>query len=180
MNVGTGRRGSSRRTVGRRLMVLRPMREIRAPRGFTLIEMVLVMVVAAVLAVFVAPRLVGINDFSARGFQDETLALLRYAQKSAVAQRRPVCVSFIATGASLSIDADRNPATGTLGCEADLTGARGERPAAVLSRGPVQYTSVPAPVVFDGLGRPSAGATIRVVGAAGQVTVEAVTGYVHD
>lgn len=142
--------------------------------------MVLVMVVAGVLAVFVAPRLVGINDFNARGFHDETLALLRYAQKSAVAQRRPVCVSFIATGASLSIDADRSAATGTLGCEADLTGARGERPAAVLARGPVQYTSVPAPVVFDGLGRPSAGATIQVGGAARQVTVEAVTGYVHD
>ena len=63
-------------------------------RGFTLIELVMVLVLAGVLAVFAAPRLFSTGDFNARGFQDETLSLLRYAQKAAIAQRRTVCVTF--------------------------------------------------------------------------------------
>jgi prepilin-type N-terminal cleavage/methylation domain-containing protein len=57
-------------------------------QGFTLIELIMVIVILGVLAVFAAPRIFNNADFYARGFHDETLALLRYAQKSAVAQRR--------------------------------------------------------------------------------------------
>lgn len=63
-------------------------------RGFTLIELIMVMVMLGVLAVFAAPRIFNSDDFYARGFHDETLALLRYAQKTAIAQRRTVCVTF--------------------------------------------------------------------------------------
>ena len=152
----------------------------RSSRGFTLIELVMVLVLVSAVAVFVAPRLTGIADFNARGFHDETLALLRHAHKSAVAQRRPVCVVFTASGASLRVDADRNPGTGTSGCEADLAGPRGETPASVTARGSVQYTSTPPTLVFDAQGRPSAGLSAQVAGAARQISVEAVTGYVHD
>ncbi len=148
--------------------------------GFTLIELVMVMVVVAVLAVFVAPRLVSLADFNARGFHDETASLLRFAQKSAIAQRRPVCVVFAAAGATLRIDADRNSATGSAGCEADLTGPRGESPGSLAARGSVQYTTTPATVVFDGLGSPGAGVVITVAGAGRSITVEAATGYVHE
>ena len=94
----------------------------RSSRGFTLVELVITLVLLSALAVFVAPRLSGVSDFQARGFHDETLALLRHAQKSAIAQRRTVCVLFAANSASLRLDADRNAASGTDGCEADLTG----------------------------------------------------------
>src|SRR5450759_4081551 len=70
-------------------------------RGFTLIELIMVMVMLGVLAVFAAPRIFNSGDFYARGFHDETLALLRYAQKSAIAQRRTVCVAFTTTSACL-------------------------------------------------------------------------------
>ncbi len=149
-------------------------------RGFTLVELVMVMVVGAVLAVFAAPRMLGIADFNARGFHDETTALLRYAQKAAIAQRRAVCVVFGGAGAVLRIDADRDAATGASGCEADLTGPRGDTPGSITARGAVQYVGTPAPVVFDGLGTPAAAVTIQVSGASRQVTVEGTTGYVHD
>lgn len=152
----------------------------RSSRGFTLVELVMVLVLVSAVAVFVAPRLSGISDFNARGFHDETLTLLRHAHKSAVAQRRPVCVVFTASAASLRIDADRNAGTGTSGCEADLAGPRGEVPARITARGSVQYTSIPPALVFDGQGRPSAGLMAQVAGAARQITVEAGTGYVHD
>jgi MSHA pilin protein MshC len=152
----------------------------RSSRGFTLIELIMVLVLVSALAVFVAPRLSGIADFNARGFHDETLALLRHAQKSAVAQRRPVCVVFGSAGATAHIDADRNTASGASGCEADLVGPRGETPAAVAARGSVQFASIPAVLVFDAQGRPSAAMTAQVDGASRQISVEAGTGFVHD
>lgn len=152
----------------------------RSSRGFTLVELVITLVLLSALAVFVAPRLSGVSDFQARGFHDETLALLRHAQKSAIAQRRTVCVLFAANSASLRLDADRNAASGTDGCEADLTGPRGETPAGITARGGVQYASTPGALRFDPLGRPSTGLSIQVAGAARQITVEAVTGFVHE
>ena len=148
--------------------------------GFTLVELVMVLVLAGVLAVFVAPRMVAVGDFNARGFHDETLALLRYAQKSAVAQRRPVCVTFSATTATLTLDADQNLATGSNGCEANLTGPRGDAPGQITALGVVQYASTPVTVVYDGLGQPNAGQSIQVLGHPAEVVVEPVTGHVHE
>ena len=71
--------------------------------GFTLIELIMVIVILGVLAVFAAPKMFDNSTFTGRGLHDETLALLRYAQKSAIAQRRTVCVSFTGTGASLTV-----------------------------------------------------------------------------
>lgn len=156
------------------------MNSSRYQQGFTLIELIMVLVLAAALAVFVAPRLLGSDDFNARGFHDETLAMLRYAHKTAIAQRRPVCVTFGTQTASLSIDADRNAATGSNGCEAALTGPRGDTPGAISARGAVQYSVLPPVLVFDGLGQPGAGRTMQVTGAVNTVFVEAATGYVHE
>lgn len=72
--------------------------------GFTLVELVMTMIVVGILAVAVLPRFVDVGVFEARGFRDETLSLLRYAQKSAVAQRRTVCVAVNTTGITLTID----------------------------------------------------------------------------
>lgn len=62
-----------------------------AERGFTLVELIVTMIVVGILAVAVIPRFADQSGFDARGFRDGTLSVLRYAQKSAVAQRRQVC-----------------------------------------------------------------------------------------
>ena len=151
------------------------MRNIGSHAGFTLIELIMVLVLAGVLAVFAAPKLFNTGDFYALGFHDETLALLRYAQKTAIAQRRPVCVTFGSATATLSMDSDRNSSTGPSGCESSLTAVHG---GSIAARGTVQYSTLPATVVFDGLGQPSAGQTIQISGAT-NIVVEAATGYVH-
>ena len=156
-------------------------------RGFTLVELVMVIVILGILAIFAAPRLFNSNGFYARGFHDETLGLLRYAQKSAVAQRRMVCVTFAASSATLTVDADGSAATGTNGCEANLTGPKGESPAKVTAKGSVTYASS-TNFIFDGLGQPlntsrvplTTSTTIQVANAANSITVEATTGYVHE
>ncbi|MDZ4073272.1 MAG: GspH/FimT family protein [Hylemonella sp.] len=76
--------------------------------GFTLIELIMVLMLLGVLAVVLVPR-INPQDFGARGFYDETLALLRYAQKTAIAQRRTVCVALNAGGVALTIDQNTPP-----------------------------------------------------------------------
>ena len=139
--------------------------------GFTMIEMIVVMMVVGILGAIVLPRFADQSVFEVRGFEDETKALLRYAQKAPIAQRRFVCVSFSATGATLSIGA-------TIACGAALTGPRGETPFAISAGSGTGYTPTPTGFYFDASGTPSMGQTIAVTGG-GSITVEAVTGYVH-
>jgi MSHA pilin protein MshC len=157
-------------------------------RGFTLIELIMVIVMLGVLAVFAAPRMLNTSDFYARGFHDETLGYLRYAQKTAIAQRRTVCVAF-ASGVTGSVTLTIASAAATFNCTSAgaLTGPKGESPVVLNARSGVQYGTVPASFNFDGLGQPitSAGAaqasqTFQVSGASKSITVETTTGYVHD
>jgi len=143
--------------------------------GFTLIELIMVITLVGIVAVFAAPRLFNSADFNARGFHDETLAFLRYAQKTAIAQRRTVCVTFTLSSATLKVDNDS-----TAGCEANLTGPRGDSPGTITARSGVVYNGLPTANSFDALGQPAAAQTIQVQGVGRSITVEAGTGYVHE
>lgn len=156
-------------------------------RGFTLIELILVIIMLGILAVYAGPRMFNNQDFYAKGFHDETLAYLRYAQKTAIAQRRTVCVAFGSNSLSLSVAS----AAGAGDCSAveiDFTGPRGESPPTVTAKGTVTYIGAPAALNFNGLGQPTTGAgvvlvaprTIQVSGVTNTITVEAATGYVHE
>lgn len=151
-------------------------------KGFTLIELVMVMVMLGVLAVFAAPRVFNRNDFEARGFHDQVLSTLRFAQKTAIAQRRTVCVAFTSTTVSLT----RAAAAASNVCDPTLPvpGPRGEL--VLTAPANVAFTVVPTGFSFDGLGQsrpasvPPAARTITVVNAGRTIAVEEVTGYVHD
>ncbi len=166
-----------------------PTRGLRLQGGFTLIELVLVMVVMGVLAAVAGPRILDLGVFNARGFHDQTLAYLRFAQKTAVAQRRTVCVGFTSTSLSLAIASAA--ATPNCASAAPLTGPRGDSGLQLVlnAKAGVAYTAVPASAFnFDGLGQPvtSAGvawtsaAVFQVGGAPSAITVEPGTGYIHD
>ena len=63
-------------------------------QGFTLIELVLVMVLLGILSFFALPRFFDLNAYQERGMFDETVAAVRYAQKLAVARGCKVQVRF--------------------------------------------------------------------------------------
>jgi len=175
----------------------RPRRNrLRGQRGFTLIELIMVIVLMGVLAVVAAPRIFNSSDFYARGFHDETLGLLRYSQKTAIAQRRTVCVTFTNSGAETSVALTMASAAATSDCSVAstpaLAGPRGEVPAKVAARAGVVFATTPSNFNYDGLGQPiaaSGGAamstrTLQVASASGNasasITVEAATGYAHE
>lgn len=160
----------------------------RSMHGFTLLELIVVIMLLGILSVYAAPRLFNTTDFDAFGFHGETLAYLRYAQKTAIAQRRTVCVAFSASSVTLTISS--TPATYDCATVGALTGPKGEsRPVTLNARSGVTFSSLPTNFYFDGLGQPvtTAGTgaaqstqTFQVSGVAKSITVETATGYVHE
>ena len=171
---------------------MRTVHAQQASLGFTLVELVMVIVILGVLAVFVAPRLVDKHDLYAKGFHDETLAYLRYAQKTAIAQRRTVCIAFGTNSLSLQIALNApTGATTNADCTAfapSFVGPKGESPPLLSAKGSVIYSPTPTTLNFNGLGQPTSGAgvvlttrsSLQVQGAPNTIIVEAATGYVHD
>jgi len=154
-------------------------------RGFTLVELVIVLVLVSVLAVVALGRLGSVEGYRAYAFYESTRAAVRHAQRQATARNELIEVAVSGNGVQITRDANPgspgfqagaalvNPGTGQPWDGS--TEARGLAPdgvSLVLSGGAV---------VFDGLGRASAGRSLTVTGEDGSsytITVEP-SGYVH-
>jgi len=148
--------------------------------GFTLVELVTTMVVIGILAVFAAPRLVDRTGFESRGFYDQAQAIVRYAQKIAIAQRQsppkqPVFVVIGGNNIRICFDA---------ACGVAVTDPSTGNPLSLNA--PTGVPLSPATFSYDGSGAPSIAAQLGIVVSstgAGDVPrtffVEAQTGYVH-
>ena len=77
----------------------------RRERGFTLVELVTVIIVAGILAAVAMPRFTGSGSFDATTYSDQVRSMLRFGQKLAIAQNRPVFVRFTGTSVALCYDA---------------------------------------------------------------------------
>jgi len=147
-----------------------------------MVELVVTLVIVGVLAGIALPGFFSRGTFESRGFHDQALAALRYAQKAAVASRRNVCVDFSIPGTiAFSIAA---AAGAGQPCGAALAGPAGETAFSVAAPSGVTLTPPPGGFAFDALGRPSPNAAVTVtITATGEadrnVTIEQETGYVH-
>lgn len=145
-----------------------------AERGFTLVELIVTMVLVGILSIAVIPRFADQSGFDARGFRDGTLSVLRYAQKSAVAQRRQVCVTFGAGSVSLRIASVWGGA-----CNTNLAGPDGSVPYSIAAPATSGFVAQPADFSFLSSGAASADRVINVTGMpASPINVVAATGYV--
>lgn len=144
-------------------------------RGFTLVELVVIISVLGLMAAVIAPRFFGRDTFASRGFHDEAQSVVRYAHKTAIAWRRPVFVCVTATTVS----------AGTVsGCGTLLVHPFTGNPLTATAPSGVTLTSVN--FSFDSAGRPSPDAQVTIAftsaiagDPARQIVVEAGTGYVH-
>ena len=145
-------------------------------RGFTLVELTVTLIVLGILAASVAPRFIDRSEFDVYGFFDATASFLRYAQKSAVAQRRTVCVAFGGdSSATLSVAKNSGGA-----CDTPLTGPDGVSPHRLSPPPGIAFAARVDDFSFLPSGEASAGRTIRVAGLPGKsLVVWASTGYVQ-
>lgn len=160
----------------------------RHQHGFTLAELVIVMVLIGILATVAVPRMFDMGAFSARGTRDFVGSALRYAQKSAVAMRRNVCVSVGATQLVITYasnsGADQACAAGNALLNPGNHLPYGDGRNALPAQAPV---STPASFIFDAQGRPlsspalprTTALTISVTGHATPLIIEPETGVVH-
>jgi MSHA pilin protein MshC len=141
--------------------------------GFTMIELMMVMVMIGVLAAVAMPRMTS-SDFRALQFHDQTVATLRFAQKTATSHRRLVCVAFTASSVSLTIDHDKNGS-----CDGHALMVPGSSTNVVTSSDVtnVVFSPVPASLSFQPNGT-SADASLKIAGMSDIVVVGA-TGHVE-
>jgi prepilin-type N-terminal cleavage/methylation domain-containing protein len=75
------------------------------PAGFTLIELVMVLVILGALATFALPRVTDLTAWRLRAFSDELAAQAMAMQRLALTQRRPVVATITGTGVSFAYGA---------------------------------------------------------------------------
>lgn len=149
-----------------------------ASHGFTLVELITVVVVLGILAAFAVPRFFDLELFEERGFYEEVASALRYAQKIAVGSGCPVRVTITATSYALKQQAASgnrcNPADSSWAVTVTLPDgqpAAGSTPDGI-TLGPVTTYQL------DGLGQTDLGSDLTVNVGALSMTVQAESGYV--
>ena len=147
-------------------------------RGFSLIELIVVIVVMAVLVGVAVPRFFGQATFEAPAYAQELASAARYAQKLAVTSGCPVNFSVTAAGYALLQPQATTPAcTGaldmTLPARHPATGASftGSAPTGVAIGGTL------GTVQFSAAGVPDAAANYTIAGMSVRIT--AGSGYVE-
>jgi MSHA pilin protein MshC len=143
-------------------------------RGFTLIELIMVMVITGILAAVVGPRFFDRQVFDERMFFEESIGAVRYAQKLALASGCLTQVSLDSNGYHLRQAAACSSGDYTL----EVIGADGQSPYVGVLPAGVVLAAPSFPVVFDSLGRPVGGAASASIGGF-TLNVTAETGLVQ-
>jgi len=139
--------------------------DIRHSRGFTLIELVAVIIIAGVLAVSVGTRIFPSATLQLQSSRDRVIAAFSSAQQLAMVQRDRVRISF--SGNQIDILQDQNN-DGNFGAGESVT-LNGSSYPLTLAKG-LNISS--ASFDFDRMGRTSAGSlTMTLSGASVNVAI---------
>lgn len=148
-------------------------------KGFTVVELITVIVIVGILASVSAPKFIGNDAFAARGAYSSLLSGLRLAQKTALAQRKTVYASLNTTTRTLCLGYDAS-------CTTPVTDPATNEAYSKTLPSAVTLTTTLSPIAFTSSGKESANNVVTltvqnnvVSQPARTITIEADTGYVH-
>lgn len=164
---------------------------MKRENGFSLVELVMVMIVIGILAAFAMPRLGNLSSYSLSSAASDLVEAIHYAQQQSMAHSGAVHfeVALSATGFTVQRNGGGNVASPLTG------GATYSEDAGVW--GGVAITSATGTVTFDSRGRPTCGGglaplacnlptgnnvaiTLQGGGETRTVTIERFTGYARS
>lgn len=114
--------------------------------GFSLIELIVIMVLMGILAVSVVPKISSSSALRAQAWHDQALSALRTARSMALSHRRVVCVQFSGNSVRLQI-ATTHPPTA---CDTPVPGPDGQAIQARLTDASVTTTVVRQGTTYTG------------------------------
>ena len=133
--------------------------------GFTLVELIVVILITGILSISIAPRFFGVSAYEDRKAADELLTALRHTQQ--MAMNRGGDIQLVLTATNFTVQISGGPPI-------PLRSPDG-RPSYVKSF-PTSVVVSPLPTItYDRLGRPDAGYVITL--GSQTVTIEQETGY---
>ena len=144
------------------------------PGGFTMVELIVVIMIVGITAAVVAPRMGLLQGFDEIGYRDQVRATLEYARKSAVAQRRNVRIDLAPTGVTVTVEAATPEGEGTPGTYVALS-LPGSGSNSIAAPANVSLPGATTTLTFDALGRTAdtsyvvGSTTITIVGESGHV-----------
>jgi|LGOV01.1.fsa_nt_gb MSHA pilin protein MshC len=135
-------------------------------RGFTLVELVTVILLLGILSVVALPRFFDTTTFTSRGFYDEMTGAVRYAQKLAVASGCDVRLSMVNSvpGVDGSYTLHQRVACDHITAfNRDVLQPAGSGAFAGSAPSGTTLSSTSPSVIFDALGRATPGGVIVTV-----------------
>lgn len=155
-----------------------PSHRCRYPGGFTLVELIMIMVILGILAVVALPRFADRQAFDTRGFADQTRAAIQFGRKVALASGRNVCVN--ASGSTLALTMANGRGQGAACPSGVINPATGTAYSITSPVANVSYSNALSPLIFYGDGRPSAAGSLTVHGDSDiTINIDGATGYVR-
>ena len=139
--------------------------------GFTLVELVVVILLIGILSISIAPRFFGVASYEDRKASDELLTALRHTQQ--MAMNRGGNIQLILTANNFTVQRSgggnlRSP-DGSIHTSCATPCYKKDFPINV------NINPVPITITYDRLGRPDSGYVITI--GSQQITVEQETGY---
>jgi len=135
---------------------------IKPGAGFSLFEFVIVIVLLSILSVFTLGGLFDQDEFAARGFFDDTVNAVRFAQKLAISTGCAVQVSINASGYQL--DQRASCAAGGFDTPVDNPVYRNKNYQNYNIPSGFSLSPDPTTITFNALGIPGNNATITLTG----------------
>ena len=148
---------------------LKPVLSLKRSSGFTLIELVVVILLIGIISFVAAPRFFNSSVIMERSAADELISALRFTQQMAMSRGGGIELSTTANSYNV-----KYTASGTLLKSPDRTGDYNK----TLSL-PSGVTINTVTIAFTGLGEPSPNIDTTITIGSYVLTVEAETGYAH-